>query len=136
MGMSQENVEAFKRGIEAFNRRDIEAMLDEQSSDVEWHPILQVLLGGEAAVYRGHEGIRAVNEDLHSAFAGIRIEIEEIRNRADVVVGLGRVFGRSKQGLSMDEEYGLVVRFRDGRGVWGRDWYSHAEALDAAGLRE
>jgi hypothetical protein len=30
--MSQENVEAFKRAVEAYNRRDIEALLET------WHP--------------------------------------------------------------------------------------------------
>jgi hypothetical protein len=39
--MSQENVEAAERFIDAYNRRDVEAML-----------------GGEAAVFRGHEGFR------------------------------------------------------------------------------
>jgi hypothetical protein len=29
-----------------------------------------------------------------------------------------------------------VVRFRDGLAVWGRAYQSHAEALEAAGLRE
>ena len=44
--MSQENVEAFKRGIEAFHRRDMETMLEMHDPKVEWHPMIQVLLGG------------------------------------------------------------------------------------------
>jgi hypothetical protein len=54
--MSQENVERFKRGIEAYNRRDVEALLQELDPEVEWYPALEVLLGGEATVYRGHDG--------------------------------------------------------------------------------
>jgi hypothetical protein len=34
--MSQEDVEAFKRAIEAANRRDVEAFLAELDPDVEW----------------------------------------------------------------------------------------------------
>ena len=33
--MSQENVETFKRGLDAYNRRDIEALLEELDPDVE-----------------------------------------------------------------------------------------------------
>jgi hypothetical protein len=35
--MSQENVEAFKRGFEAYNRRDIAALLQELDPEVEWY---------------------------------------------------------------------------------------------------
>jgi hypothetical protein len=34
--MSQENVEAFKWAIEAYNRRDIDAFLEEIDPEVEW----------------------------------------------------------------------------------------------------
>ena len=37
---------------------------------------------------------------------------------------------------ALDTEIGWVVRFRDGLGVWGRAYQSHAEALEAAGLSE
>jgi hypothetical protein len=57
--MSQENVEAFKRFLDAFNRRDVEAMLEEVDAGVEWRPAAPVALGGEATVYRGHAGIPA-----------------------------------------------------------------------------
>ena len=50
--MSQENVEVFKRGVEAYDVRDIDALLEDLDPDVEWQPVLQVLLGGEATVYR------------------------------------------------------------------------------------
>jgi hypothetical protein len=36
--MSQENVEAFKRGSDAVNRRDVEALLADVDPAVEWHP--------------------------------------------------------------------------------------------------
>ena len=44
--MSEENVEAAERAIDAVNRRDIEAVLEELDPEVEWHPMIQVLLGG------------------------------------------------------------------------------------------
>ena len=56
--MSQENVEAFKRVIEALNRRDIESLLERYDPDVEERYALESLHGGEAVVHRGHEGVR------------------------------------------------------------------------------
>jgi hypothetical protein len=53
-----------------------------------------------------------------------------------MVVGLGRLRGRSKGGVPVDTQYGLVLRYRDGLLVSGSDWFSHTKALDAAGLSE
>jgi hypothetical protein len=44
--MSQENVESFKRAVEATNRRDVEALLTENDPAVEFHSALDELLGG------------------------------------------------------------------------------------------
>jgi hypothetical protein len=44
--MSTENVEAFKRGLEAGNRGDIDALLDELHPEIEWHSALHALIGG------------------------------------------------------------------------------------------
>jgi len=52
--MSQENVEAFKRAIEAYNRRDIDALLDEIDPQIEWRGALQ----------RGHAGVRQWIRDI------------------------------------------------------------------------
>ena len=46
--MSQENVEIVRRVSDAYNRRDVEAMLDELHPEIEWHPWLQIQIGGEA----------------------------------------------------------------------------------------
>jgi len=55
--VSQENVEIVRRVYEAFNARDVKAVLELVRPDVERRP---ALFGGgivESAVYRGHEGI-------------------------------------------------------------------------------
>lgn len=44
--MSKENVEAFRRGLEAGNRGDVDALLDELHPEIEWHSALHVLIGG------------------------------------------------------------------------------------------
>jgi ketosteroid isomerase-like protein len=54
--MSQENVEIVKRGVDPYNRRDVEALLEVLDPDVEWHPGVLIPFEGEARVYRGTRG--------------------------------------------------------------------------------
>ena len=135
--MSQENVEAFKRGLDAFNRRDVEAMLEELDPEVEWHPLLQVLLGGEATVYRGHEGVRELLGDLYEAFAEFQAEQSEVRDLGERVVAIGCFRGRGKQsGAKTESPIGWVVEFKNGKAVRVRDYVDPKDALEAAGLSE
>jgi len=84
--MSQEHVETFRRAIEAYNRRDIDAFLEAIDPEVELQGALQALLEGEAKVYRGHEGVRPWVRDIDEALAGIRLELPEIRDLGDRIV--------------------------------------------------
>ena len=78
--MSQENLETFKRGLDAYNRRDIDALLEELDPEVEWHPALAVLLGGGQTVFRGHEGVRESIREEDDALAVYQPEVSEIRD--------------------------------------------------------
>ena len=98
--MSQENVEAFKRGLEAGNRGDVETLLEELDPEVEWHSALHALLGGEQTVFRGHDGVREMLRDLNEAFGEIHIEISEIRDLGDRLVAIGRNRNVARQAAS------------------------------------
>ena len=54
--MSQENVELLYEANDAFNRRDLDAVLALADSEVEFFPRILELEGG--GPYRGHDGIR------------------------------------------------------------------------------
>src|SRR5512134_1265214 len=95
--MSEENVEAFRRAVQAANRRDVEALLEEVDPEVEWHPGMAAQIGGEATVYRGREGVRKLWRDLYSAFVEIHVEFPEIRDLGDRVLGIGRISTRGKE---------------------------------------
>jgi ketosteroid isomerase-like protein len=88
--MSQENVEVFKRGVEAYDLRDIDALLEDLDPDVEWQPVLQVLLWGEATVYQGHQGVRDWFRDLDAAFAEFHVEVAEFET---LEIGWSRAAG-------------------------------------------
>jgi ketosteroid isomerase-like protein len=89
-------LEAFRRGVEAGNRGDVETLLQELDPEVEWHSALHALLGGEQTVFRGHDGVREMFRDAYEAFGAIRIEISEIRDLGDRLVAIGRTRARGK----------------------------------------
>ena len=46
--MSEENAELLRRAVDAYNRRDVEALCAELDPEVEWHPALPGLLAEQA----------------------------------------------------------------------------------------
>jgi ketosteroid isomerase-like protein len=135
--MSQENVEAFKRGIDAYNRRDIEALLRELDPGVEWYPALEVLLGGEAVVYRGHEGVRKLIRSTDEALGEIHVEFSNVQDMGHRIVAVGHVRTRGKgSGAETESPVGCVAELQDGKPIQIRTYLDPEEALEAAGLRE
>jgi ketosteroid isomerase-like protein len=135
--MSQENVETLRRGVAAFNNRDVEALVDLVHPEVEWHPLLPVLLGGEATVYRGHEGVREIFRELDEAFVEMRSDLSEIRVLGEQVLGIGRLWGRGREsGAETETELVWLAEFKNGKGIRCREYLHLEEALEAAGLRD
>ena len=136
-GLDDANVEAFKRFMDGFNRRDVEAMRAEVDAGVEWRPAAPVALGGEATVYRGHAGIPDGIRDLHDSFAELQIEISEIQQVGDRVVGIGRIRTRGKgSGVESWSPFGAVMKFENGKATQIRSYLDPQEAFEAAGLRD
>jgi ketosteroid isomerase-like protein len=135
--MSAENVEVFKRGAEAYNRRDIESLLQDLDPEVEWHSALLIPFGGEATVSRGHDGVREVMSEVFDALAEIHLEYSEIRDLGERIVGIGRISTRGKQsGAVTDMAFGTVADMKNGKAVRIWTYLDPQEALEAAGLSE
>jgi ketosteroid isomerase-like protein len=135
--MSQENLEAFKRAVEAYNRRDIDGFLDKMDPEVELHGALQALLEREATVYRGHEGVRQWVRNIDEAIADIRLELPEIRDLGDRTVAIGRIRARGKaSGAEIESPFGCVVDWKTGKATRVLSFLDPKEALQAAGLAE
>ena len=72
-------------------------MLETLDPEVEWHSALMMPLGGEASVYRGHEGIRQLFRDLDEVLDEWHAEFPQIRDLGDrVIVAIGRVRTRGR----------------------------------------
>jgi ketosteroid isomerase-like protein len=132
--MSQENVELFHKAVEGYNRRDIEPMLEVFHPEAEWYPFTAQVEGDEA--YHGHQGLRQWWANIEATFEELEASVNEVRDFDDAVLALGHLRARFKSGVALDTEIGWLTRYRDGLAVWGRAYQSHAEALEAAGLKE
>jgi ketosteroid isomerase-like protein len=135
--MSRENVEAFERAIEAYNRRDIDAFLEPIDPEVELPGALQALLESEAKVYRGYEGVRQWVRDIDEALANIRLELPEIHDLGDRLVAIGRPSARGQaSGAETESPFGCVVEWKNGKATRVVSFLDRKEALEAAGLRK
>jgi uncharacterized protein len=92
--VAAEDQEAVRRGVDAYNRGDVEAMLETTAEDVVMVPVRSLLEGGE---YRGHDGVRRFMADMEEDWVERAIEIDEIREVDDswLVLGVFRAVGKS-----------------------------------------
>src|SRR3954467_10371176 len=71
--MSQENVDQLRKALDAFNRRDLDGLLESIDPAVEWSPPVE--LPGASTV-RGHDGVRQSVADMLDAFGDLRADPE------------------------------------------------------------
>lgn len=134
--MSQENVDAFRRALEAYNRRDIDAFLEAFDPMVEIHPLTLAMFGPEGTVYRGHEGIRQFIRDVDEVLPGLQVDPLEIRDLGERIVANGRLQARGRaSGAEVESPIGWLVEFNEGRVIRMTDYLDPKEALEAAGLK-
>jgi len=136
--MSQENVKTVQRVVEAWNADDLDAFLAELDADVVWHPAIQPGLEGRATTYRGHEGARKIwRQDRGDAWERLTNRPEEFRDLGESVLALGQIDLTARvTGIEFSQEVGEVFDLRAGKIVRIRDFLTHAEALEAVGMRE
>jgi ketosteroid isomerase-like protein len=118
----EESLETIRRAIDAFNRRDLDAVTAAWSADIEWH---QITPFPERAVFRGPAEVREklFEGQLFEQLEGFRVEPDELVEVGDDVIFIGHIDGRGR-------ESGLHFRLRtvvcssscaDGKIVWVYD---------------
>ncbi len=135
--MSQENVALARRAIDALNRRDFDALLAFLSPDVVWEALEGV--SGIGQLYRGRAEVREwIALMLENTEEGIRIEIEQMADLGDDRVFIAVVLTARRRGSGVQFEYRTwqVVWFADGLITRRQVFWTRAEALRTAGLRE
>jgi ketosteroid isomerase-like protein len=135
--MSEENVALAGKAIDALNRGDLDAWLAFLSPDVVWEALEGVTGIGE--LYRGRAEVREwIELMLENAEEGVHIEIEQIANLGDDRVFIAVVITARRRGSGVPFEYRTwqIVWFEDGLITRRQVFWTRAEALKTAGLRE
>jgi len=132
--MSQKNVEIVRRGIDAWNRRDLQTLMAPYRSDaeVDWSRSEGPFKG----VYRGHDGIQTFWDLLWSMFEEGHLETHDFRQVGSDVVVPNTAHFRGREGIEVSARTVLVFTLERGQITRLRLFPDLNEALEAAGLRE
>src|SRR6266480_2727851 len=131
--MSEENVELSHRIVDAFNRRDLDALLALADDQIEGVPALASIEGH----YHGHAGVRRWWESLFSGLPDFTVEVVEVRDLGDLTVAV--LHFRAEGAISraaIEARIWQVAERRGGKVIWWQSFRTEAEALAAVGLRE
>jgi ketosteroid isomerase-like protein len=125
--------------VEAYNRRDLEAVAINYHPQFEYCPGRSWVEAGLAEPsYLGLEGYRRYVATTAEVWGGeIYVKPTELIDLGQQVVLLADVPMRAQvSGVALTEAFGLVWTVKDGRAIRAQEYFDHAEALEAVGLRE
>ena len=130
--MSEENIEIVRRGYDAFDRRDLEAIAelisDDMELDISAHPIPDFPNTGV-----GRDHMFRFFATYLSGFSEYEVTVEELLQADDVVVAL--LHDRAKLGdATVERELAHIWTIKGGRVVRFQAFTTHEAALEAAGL--
>jgi ketosteroid isomerase-like protein len=132
--MSQENVEIVRRGIEAWNRRDLTTISAQWRSDgeIDWSRARGPLKG----VYRGHAERETFWNGFWSTFEDVKLEPHGFTEAGSEVVVSNTAHARGREGVEVIARSTFVYTVENGQITRIRMFQERAEALEAAGLSE
>jgi ketosteroid isomerase-like protein len=132
--MSQENVEIANQALDAYARRDVEALraLADPDIELDW----SASVGWLAGVYRGFDETLRFYEGYFEAFEEIVIVADRFIDAADSVVVPNVAHQRGRDGIEVSARGTFVFTIRD-RKITRICLYQETEqALNAVGLAE
>jgi ketosteroid isomerase-like protein len=129
--MSQENVELYRRCVDAFNRRDLDAFLALMDDDVEAVSRLVAIEGN----LKGHDGIRRWWKSWFDVWPDYEIQILEVRDHQDVTLANLHALGHGAgSDVPFEDATWQLARWRRGKCILWRVFNNRNEAFEAAGL--
>ena len=133
--MSQENVDLARQAYEAWNRGQLEWLLDYMTEDFEFRPGLG--FADIDPVIRGKDGWRRFSEMWHEAWEEIMVRVERIEDLDNRILALLTFDGRGRgSGVEVSIRVGQLATVRAGQVSTLTSIAGWDEALEAVGLRE
>lgn len=131
-GVDPARLEIIGRYQDAWNRGDIDAIVEMSPPGAEWVTAEE---NPEARTLQGGEEIGAYLADWRATVPGLRFEATEYVEAGDAVVTIGIATGTVGHGdTQIHVPLCLVIRFRDARPVRIEEYLDTERALAAAGL--
>jgi ketosteroid isomerase-like protein len=134
--MSQGNVEMVRRSTDAYNRRDLDGMLETWAQDavLDWSNAHAF----DAGIYRGHGEIRAYTEAFLATWDEVRLKIVDgpIEVEEGLLVTENVAYLRGRDGIEVQARSAWLHTFRNGEQTSLTLYQTKQEALEAAGLKE
>jgi ketosteroid isomerase-like protein len=108
-----EPLDIARRGIEAYNRGDVDAVFELAADDVEFVVPDSMANSG---TYVGREGFESMMRQWEEAWDEFRVEIVDLIEEGDAVVVSVTQYGRGRgSGIETQMRAAHLMRFRDGR---------------------
>jgi ketosteroid isomerase-like protein len=128
-----------ERVLEAYNRRDLDAVTIGCHREFEYRPGRQwVEAGLVEPSYRGLDGYRRYIASVDEVWGGEnQLRPVELIDLGEQIVMLADGTMRAQaSGVPLTEAFALVSTLKDGRAIHLQEYYDHDEALKAVGLPE
>ena len=109
-----DEIEVVRGLYEAFERRDLDAMLAAFSDDAELHFEGTARLAGRSQPYRGHQGLREYLVDVERLWDELVLHATDYRAVPGSVIVMGHITGR-RQGLDVRRASVWTWKVKDGR---------------------
>jgi ketosteroid isomerase-like protein len=125
--------------MEAYNRRDLDAVAVLFHPDLEYYPYQEFVEAGLAEpCYRGPDGYREYIAATYEVWGtDVRLEAPELIDLGDRIVMLADMPMRAQaSGVPLDQTYASIATLERGMVIRQQDFLDQAQALEAAGIGE
>ena len=132
--MSERNVELHRRFDEAFNARDIEAMIALCDPSIEFHDVAGAV---DATVYHGQDGVRSWHQAREEIAGEISVEPKAYFDLGQDTLVFHVLHGRGKHsGVEVAAPVAVVHRWREDLMVYAKVYVHREDALSDLGVSE
>jgi SnoaL-like domain len=134
--VSAQNVELHRRGIEAFNTRNVEGLIAQSDPEIEWHSGVAAAIG--SGVYQGHDGLRGWYREFQEVWGDdIQMEPEAFFDLGEYTIAFYVLRGRGKlSGAEVAMPNAQICKWRNKRCVYIKGYVKREHALEDLGVSE
>ena len=132
VGARPDEVSVVEQYIDAINRRDLQAALENVHPDAQIIPAPVPLYTPPGRTYHGHVGVEGLIQEVVSRVPNMRLEMDECRKFGDTILATYRVVENPGEKVGTTRELVGLYRVVDGQIVRFEAFSTDSEAREAA----